>query len=86
MSIAELMTTRKVTCSPSTTLDTSGAARAAQLMWEHDCGAIHLTDERGRTGGDRDRSRHLHGRVHAEQSKLLPEVPRKVLRAAADEE
>jgi CBS domain-containing protein len=52
MKIAELMTTDAFTCSPSDTLN-----RAAQIMWEHDCGAVPVIDDRGRTVGivtDRD--------------------------------
>jgi CBS domain-containing protein len=44
MKVVEVMSKDTLTCSPSDTLD-----RAAQLMWEHDCGAVPITDDRGRT-------------------------------------
>jgi CBS domain-containing protein len=52
MKITELMTQPAVTCSTSDDLDC-----AAQLMWEHDCGALPVVDGDGRTVGvitDRD--------------------------------
>ena len=52
MKIADLMTKGAMTCSQTDTLD-----RAAEIMWEHDCGAVPVTDDRGRTVGivtDRD--------------------------------
>lgn len=52
MKIAELMTKGALSCSSSDMLD-----RAAQIMWEHDCGAVPVTDEGGRVVGiltDRD--------------------------------
>lgn len=52
MKIGELMTRGALTCSSGDTLD-----RAAQIMWERDCGAVPVTDERGRVVGvltDRD--------------------------------
>lgn len=52
MKIAELMTKGAMTCSQTDTLD-----RAAQIMWEHDCGAVPVVDDYGSTVGivtDRD--------------------------------
>lgn len=52
MRIEQLMTKPAITCSTNDTLNT-----AAQLMWEHDCGAIPVVDEGGRLAGivtDRD--------------------------------
>jgi CBS domain-containing protein len=42
--VAEIMTTDVQTCRVSDTLE-----RAARLMWDHDCGAIPVLDERGHT-------------------------------------
>jgi CBS domain-containing protein len=47
-----IMTTRVKTCSPDDTLD-----RVARLLWEGDCGALPVVDERGKVVGmitDRD--------------------------------
>lgn len=52
MKIAELMTSNVRTCSPDDTLN-----RAAQIMWENDCGAVPIVDDEGRITGiltDRD--------------------------------
>jgi CBS domain-containing protein len=52
MRIEDVMTQPAVTCLVSDTLNT-----AAQLMWDHDCGAIPVTDADGRLVGivtDRD--------------------------------
>lgn len=52
MNIRELMSGPPVTCRQSDTL-----AVAARLMWDHDCGVIPVTDDRGRLTGivtDRD--------------------------------
>jgi CBS domain-containing protein len=52
MKIKELMTSDVKSCS----LDTNLAA-VAKIMWEEDCGAVPVTDERGRVVGvitDRD--------------------------------
>jgi len=52
MSIQDIMSTPAVTCRETDTL-----SRAAQLMWERDCGAIPVTDEAGALVGivtDRD--------------------------------
>ena len=52
MRVDELMTHPVVTCSVEASLNT-----AAQLMWEHDCGAIPVVDEEGRLASavtDRD--------------------------------
>lgn len=52
MRIQEIMSQPVVTCRPSDTL-----SAAAQLMWEHDCGAIPVTGEDGALVGivtDRD--------------------------------
>ena len=52
MRVKELMTSDVKTCS----LDTNLAA-AAKIMWDSDCGAVPVTDERGRVVGvitDRD--------------------------------
>jgi len=52
MNIQEIMSKPAVTCRPSDTLNT-----AAQLMWEHDCGAIPVTGDDGQIVGivtDRD--------------------------------
>jgi CBS domain-containing protein len=42
--VAEIMTTDVQTCGVGDTLE-----RAARLMWDHDCGAIPVLDERGHT-------------------------------------
>jgi CBS domain-containing protein len=42
--VAEIMTKHVQTCRVSDTLE-----RAARLMWDHDCGAIPVLDERGHT-------------------------------------
>jgi CBS domain-containing protein len=50
--IQEIMTRPAITCRSTDTLHT-----AAQLMWDHDCGAIPVTDEAGKLVGivtDRD--------------------------------
>jgi CBS domain-containing protein len=52
MKVADVMTTGVCTCAMHDTL-----SRAAQLMWEKDCGAIPVVDDQGRTVGivtDRD--------------------------------
>jgi CBS domain-containing protein len=52
MKIKELMTSDVRYCSPTTNL-----AAAAKIMWEADCGAIPVADERGKVIGmitDRD--------------------------------
>lgn len=52
MKVKELMTTDVKACSPHDTLN-----RAAQLMWENDCGAIPVVDQEMRVVGmitDRD--------------------------------
>jgi len=52
MKISDIMTPYVATCNINDTL-----ARAAQLMWDHDCGAIPVLDSRGCTVGivtDRD--------------------------------
>jgi CBS domain-containing protein len=52
MNIEGIMTRPVVTCNRNDTLDT-----AAKLMWEHDCGAVAVTDESGQLVGmitDRD--------------------------------
>jgi CBS domain-containing protein len=52
MKVAELMTRDVCTCFAHDML-----SRAAQLMWEHDCGAVPVVDDGGRTIGvitDRD--------------------------------
>jgi CBS domain-containing protein len=52
MQIRKIMSTPSVTCREGETLN-----RAAQLMWEHDCGAIPVTDDAGKLVGmvtDRD--------------------------------
>jgi CBS domain-containing protein len=52
MNIQELMTKPAVTCRHSDSLNT-----AAQLMWEHDCGALPIVDDGGSLVGmitDRD--------------------------------
>ena len=52
MKVKELMTTDVKRCSPETNL-----AAAARIMWEGDCGAVPVTDERDRVIGvitDRD--------------------------------
>jgi len=46
MIVADIMTRRVHTCRPNDTLD-----RAARLMWEHDCGAIPIMDDRVGTLG-----------------------------------
>lgn len=50
--VRDVMTQRVVTCAPSDTLN-----RAAQAMWESDCGALPIVDETGKLRGmltDRD--------------------------------
>jgi CBS domain-containing protein len=52
MKVKDLMTTDVKRCSPDTNL-----AAAAKIMWEGDCGAVPVTDERGHVIGvitDRD--------------------------------
>ena len=52
MRVREIMSRPAVTCGAS-----DSAERAAQLMWEHDCGAIPITADDGRIVGivtDRD--------------------------------
>lgn len=52
MKIAEIMTRDVHTCTPADTL-----ATAAQIMWEHDCGAVPVVDREHRIVGiitDRD--------------------------------
>ena len=52
MKVKDLMTTDVKRCSPQTNL-----AEAARIMWEGDCGAVPVTDERGYVVGvitDRD--------------------------------
>jgi CBS-domain-containing membrane protein len=52
MKVSELMTTEVRACNPHDTLN-----RAAQLMWENDCGAIPVVDSGGKVIGmltDRD--------------------------------
>lgn len=50
--VAQVMTRKVHTCRRGDTLH-----RAARLMWDHDCGAVPIVDERGHTVGmitDRD--------------------------------
>lgn len=50
--VRSVMTSPVVTCAPGETLH-----RAAQIMWEHDCGAVPVVDGEGRAVGvitDRD--------------------------------
>jgi len=52
MKVGELMTADAKACGPSDTLN-----RAAQLMWENDCGAVPVVDQQLRVIGmvtDRD--------------------------------
>jgi CBS domain-containing protein len=52
MRVSQLMSQPPVTCSSSSTLN-----QAAQLMWEHDCGAVPVVDGEGKVAGivtDRD--------------------------------
>jgi CBS domain-containing protein len=52
MKVKELMTSDVKSCGPDTNL-----AAAAKIMWEDDCGAVPVTDERGQVIGvitDRD--------------------------------
>jgi CBS domain-containing protein len=52
MKIEDLMSTSLVTCHPRDNL-----SRAAQMMWEHDCGAVPVVDDQARVVGmltDRD--------------------------------
>ena len=52
MQVLELMSQPVITCRPDDTLN-----RVAQLMWEHDCGAIPVTGDDGKLVGiitDRD--------------------------------
>lgn len=69
MKVERLMTKQPVACGPNDSL-----ARAAQLMWEHDCGSLPVCadDGSGRVVGiitDRDicMSAHFKGRRLAEQ-------------------
>lgn len=43
MNVRELMNTSVTTCSPTDSL-----ARAAQIMWERDCGVVPVVDAEGR--------------------------------------
>ena len=52
MKVKDLMTSAVKSCSPTTDL-----AAAAKIMWEGDCGAVPVTDDRGKVIGiitDRD--------------------------------
>jgi len=52
MKVKDLMTSAVKSCSPTTDL-----AAAAKIMWEGDCGAVPVTDDRGKVVGiitDRD--------------------------------
>jgi CBS domain-containing protein len=52
MKVEEIMSTRLETCSPDDTLE-----RAAQIMWDHDCGVVPVIGSDGRVAGmitDRD--------------------------------
>jgi CBS domain-containing protein len=52
MNISQLMTRNVITCRADDRLN-----RAAQIMWEHDCGCVPVVDERGCVQGmitDRD--------------------------------
>jgi CBS domain-containing protein len=52
MRIRDIMSAPAITCRTNDTLDTP-----ARLMWEHDCGAIPVTDDEGQIAGmvtDRD--------------------------------
>ena len=52
MKVAELMTRSVLAAHPQDSL-----ARAAQMMWDHDCGALPVIDDSGRVLGmitDRD--------------------------------
>lgn len=52
MNIQKLMTREVMTCSPADSLN-----RAAQIMWENDCGFLPVVDDQGRAVGvvtDRD--------------------------------
>jgi CBS domain-containing protein len=68
MKVAELMTENVRTCSLNDTLN-----HAAQLMWDHDCGAVPVVDDDGRTIGivtDRDIAMAAYT-----QGKALSEIP-----------
>src|SRR5581483_7925345 len=52
MKVKEIMTSNVKSCAPDTNL-----AEAARIMWEQDCGAVPVTDDRGAVVGvitDRD--------------------------------
>lgn len=63
MQIRDIMSSPAVTCRADDLLDV-----AAQLMWDHDCGAIPVTDETGKIIGmitDRDICMATYTRGHA---------------------
>ena len=68
MQIRKIMSTPAVTCREGDTLN-----RPAQLMWEHDCGAIPVTNDAGMLVGmitDRDICMAAYT-----QGRTLPEIP-----------
>jgi CBS domain-containing protein len=68
MKVQELMTTNAITCNTDTSL-----AAAAGLMWDHDCGALPVTNGDGRVVGmitDRDICIAV-----ATQQRLASEIP-----------
>lgn len=74
MFVQQFMSRPVVTCRPSDTLNT-----AAQLMWEHDCGAVPVVDADGRLVGivtDRDVSMAAYT-----QGRALTQIPVEVAMA-----
>jgi CBS domain-containing protein len=68
MNVAQLMTSPAETCRSTDTLN-----RAAQIMWEHDCGAVPVVDDDGRpiaTVTDRDICMATYT-----QGRALPDIP-----------
>ena len=77
MKVKELMTTDVKRCSPETNL-----AAAAKIMWEGDCGAVPVTDERNHVVGvitDRDICIAAATRPHTEGEIPVQDVMSKTL-------
>jgi CBS domain-containing protein len=81
MRVKELMTSDVKSCSPDINL-----AAAAKIMWEDDCGAVPVTDERGHVVGmitDRDICIAGATRARAEGEILVQDVISKVVYTCA---
>jgi CBS domain-containing protein len=85
MNVSQLMTTNVLTCHADDRLD-----RAAQIMWDHDCGCVPVVDDMGHLQGmitDRDICM-----AALTQGKRLDEIPiasamsREVLAASPNED